>query len=172
MDDWERITQIDPNMLVTLPRIPNVHDIIAEYLESKAKRTTQASQEKLSELFEGLRIYFDAALPVMLLYRQERAQYDELLKQDPEMMPSKVYGVEHLLRLFTKLPSVLGQASMSSVEAAQLQTNLQEFLKHLQRNAGSMFGGGAYSTAVPLAAVAATTATTAAAAAAATSSST
>ena len=104
MDDWERITQIDPNMLVTLPRSPNVHDIIAEYLESKAKRTTQASQEKLSELFEGLRIYFDAALPVMLLYRQERAQYDELLKQDPEMMPSKVYGVEHLLRAADETP--------------------------------------------------------------------
>lgn len=56
-----------------------------------------------------------------------------------------MYGVEHLLRLFTKLPTILGQASMASVEAAQLQTNLAEFLKHLQKNAGSMFSGGAYS---------------------------
>lgn len=36
---------------------------------AKSKRTNQANQQKLSELFEGLRIYFDAALPVMLLYR-------------------------------------------------------------------------------------------------------
>ena len=54
---------------------------------------------------------------------------------------ARVYGVEHLLRLFTKLPVILGQVSMASVEASQLQTNLSDFLKYLQKNAGSMFSG-------------------------------
>lgn len=141
MDDWERVTQIDPHMLVTLPRVPTVQVIISDYLETKAKRANKTNQEKLSELFEGLRIYFDAALPIMLLYRQERAQYNVLKEEDPHMLPSRVYGVEHLLRLFTKLPVILGQVSMASVEASQLQTNLSDFLKYLQKNAGSMFSG-------------------------------
>ena len=55
------------------------------------------------------------------------------------MPVSKIYGAEHLLRLFTKLPHVLGKARLASVESAQLQTNLGEFLKYLQKNHATIF---------------------------------
>lgn len=49
---------------------------------------------------KGLRCYFDKALPVMLLYNNERKQYEEAVSSD--VSPSTVYGAEHLLRLFGK----------------------------------------------------------------------
>jgi len=139
VDDWESISQMDPHMLVTLPRKPTVSDVISEFLEFKAKRTSTAKQQHLTELLEGLRIYFDNSLPVILLYPQERQQFADITKQHPDVPVSKIYGAEHLLRLFTKLPHVLGKARLASVESAQLQTNLGEFLKYLQKNHATIF---------------------------------
>lgn len=47
---------------------------------------------------KGLICYFDKALPVMLLYKGERRQFEELVIDD--VSPSTIYGAEHLLRLF------------------------------------------------------------------------
>lgn len=54
----------------------------------------------VEEILKGLRCYFDNALPVMLLYNNERKQYEETVSGD--VSPSSVYGAEHLLRLFGK----------------------------------------------------------------------
>ena len=126
-------------MLAVLPRTPSVLDLVAQYLDLKAKRSSAAQQLKLSELFDGLSLYFDAALPVTLLYANERAQFDALSAAHSGTRPSKLYGVEHLLRLFTKLPAVLGNAPMASLERSQLQAQLGEFLKHIQKNAATLF---------------------------------
>ena len=84
-------------------------------------------------------LYFDAALPVTLLYAKERAQYLQAVSLHPGVPPSKLYGSEHLLRLFTKLPAVLASAgAAATVEASQLQAQLQEFLKHVQKNSASL----------------------------------
>lgn len=52
---------------------------------------------------KGLCCYFDKALPVMLLYNNERQQYQEACPND--IVPSAIYGAEHLLRLFGMLIS-------------------------------------------------------------------
>jgi len=52
---------------------------------------------------KGLSCYFDKALPVMLLYNNERQQYQEACPND--IVPSAIYGAEHLLRLFGMLVS-------------------------------------------------------------------
>ncbi|CAH8317494.1 unnamed protein product [Eruca vesicaria subsp. sativa] len=44
------------------------------------------------------------ALPVMLLYKKERRQYQEAVVDD--ISPLTVYGAEHLLRLFVKFPEL------------------------------------------------------------------
>lgn len=54
--------------------------------------------DSVEEVLKGLRCYFDKVLPVMLLYKSERQQYDEAVSDD--VSPSTVYGAEHLLRLF------------------------------------------------------------------------
>ena len=53
------------------------------------------------EILNGLRSYFDKALPVMLLYKEERGQYTDNVQEDhTNITPSSIYGAEHLLRLF------------------------------------------------------------------------
>lgn len=58
------------------------------------------SDDLLSEIITGLKSYFDKSLGNILLYRFERQQYTDLKRQNSELVPSDVYGAEHLLRLF------------------------------------------------------------------------
>lgn len=66
-----------------------------------------------AEVAHGLRLYFNKALGNNLLYRFERGQYGEQRKatgeDEPEM--SRVYGAEHLLRLFGKCLNALPKLS-------------------------------------------------------------
>ena len=54
----------------------------------------------------SLRAYFDAALPLCLLYDIERDEYEELITGAEGQRPSDVYGAAHLLRLLVTLPSL------------------------------------------------------------------
>jgi mortality factor 4-like protein 1 len=112
---------------VTLPRTPNVKEIVEEfkaYVESK--KANQASSKPtyvlwsvnprvplislliarrsdavLAEIMNGIVLYFDKALGNNLLYRFERAQYVDIRRKTAEVRPmSEIYGAEHLLRLF------------------------------------------------------------------------
>jgi len=57
--------------------------------------------DSVEEIMKGLCRYFDKALPVMLLYKTERQQYQEACPAN--VFPSAIYGAEHLLRLFGML---------------------------------------------------------------------
>lgn len=65
------------------------------------------------EVLKGIRCYFDKALPVMLLYKKERKQYQEAVTDD--VSPSVIYGGEHLLRLFGMLILSVGAINMHIV---------------------------------------------------------
>ena len=96
----------------------------------------QARNGYLSQVTAGVREYFNVMLSSQLLYRQERHQYEQLVKQvnllcivhsclcpvestlyiynqrrpssqEPGLVPCRVYGAVHLLRLFTKLGEML-----------------------------------------------------------------
>ena len=59
----------------------------------------------VAEILNGLRSYFDRALPMMLLYKKERQQFQEASQPHAQRStsPSTIYGAEHLLRLFGML---------------------------------------------------------------------
>jgi len=46
---------------------------------------------------------------------------------------SDIYGAEHLLRLFVKLPGLLSHTQMDAKETSALTIKLAEFLKWLQK---------------------------------------
>lgn len=51
-----------------------VRHILYDFLESKRRRADDRQIAKYQDLLEGLCLYFDKALPMILLYRQERPQ--------------------------------------------------------------------------------------------------
>ncbi|KAI8031649.1 Protein MRG1 [Camellia lanceoleosa] len=134
VDDWEFITQKDK--LVKLPRSPNVDDILTKYLEYRSKKDGKMT-DSVGEILNGLRCYFDKALPVILLYKKERQQYHEAVADD--VSPSSIYGAEHLLRLFVKLPELMAYVNIEEERLVRLQQKLLDFLKFLQKNQGTFF---------------------------------
>lgn len=47
----------------------------------------------------------------------------------PPILPSDVYGIEHLLRLFVRLPLLLSKAQLPLTHLTLLHTHLREFLE-------------------------------------------
>ncbi|GMN34512.1 hypothetical protein TIFTF001_004728 [Ficus carica] len=134
VDDWEYVNQQDK--LVKLPRSPTVDDIITKYLDYRSKKDSVIT-DSVSEILKGIRCYFDKALPVMLLYKKERKQFHEVVSDD--VSPSTIYGAEHLLRLFVKLPELLAYVNIEEETQTRLQQKLLDFLKFLQKNQGTLF---------------------------------
>ncbi|KAF7141274.1 hypothetical protein RHSIM_Rhsim06G0056800 [Rhododendron simsii] len=125
VDDCEFITHL--GKLVRLPRNPNVDDILKKYLDHRLKKDG-AIADSIEEILNGLRCYFDKALPAMLLYKSERQQYQDATAD--HVPPSTVYGAEHLLRLFVKLPEMLCYANIEEETLKELQQKLLDFLKY------------------------------------------
>ncbi|CAA0397777.1 unnamed protein product [Arabidopsis thaliana] len=138
-DDWEYIAQKDK--VVKLPRSPNVDEILSKYLEFKTKKDGMVT-DSVAEILKGIRSYFDKALPVMLLYKKERRQYQESIVDDTS--PSTVYGAEHLLRLFVKLPDLLSYVNMEEETWSRMQQTLSDFLKFIQKNQSTFLLPSAY----------------------------
>ena len=59
---------------------------------------------------DGLRRYFNRALPLLLLYRNERPQYAKLSRTVENFDPCMWYGLEHLLRLLVKVEYLISAA--------------------------------------------------------------
>ncbi|XP_057491736.1 protein MRG1-like isoform X1 [Actinidia eriantha] len=134
VDDWEFITQKDK--LVKLPRSPTVDNILTKYLAYRSKKDGMMT-DSVGEILNGLRCYFDKALPVILLYKRERQQYHEAVTTN--VSPSSIYGAEHLLRLFVKFPELLAYVNIEEQTLVSLQQQLLDFLKFLQKNQGTFF---------------------------------
>ncbi|CAG7886097.1 unnamed protein product [Brassica rapa] len=129
VDDWENVTQKDK--VVKLPRSPTVDEILSKYLEIKTKKDGMIT-DAVGEILKGIRCYFDKALPMMLLYKRERQQYEEAIVDD--ISPSTVYGAEHLLRLFVKFPELFSYVNMEEETWNRMQQTLLDFLKFIQKN--------------------------------------
>jgi len=141
--DWECVTR--NQKLVELPRAETVNKLLEEYRTSK-KAKGPANETANQEVVDGLRQYFDRSLSKMLLYKFERAQFAELMEKPEfkEKLPADIYGPEHLLRLFVKLPTLLAHTQLSHKEASTLTTKLAEFLKWFQKKGEKMFAAEHY----------------------------
>jgi len=60
----------------------------------------RASDELITEVVRGIKLYFNKTLEDSLLYRSERKQYADIMAKNDSALPSDIYGVEHFLRLF------------------------------------------------------------------------
>ncbi|KAG6618438.1 Chromatin modification-related protein EAF3 [Phytophthora cinnamomi] len=145
VEDWKSVTQA-PHKLVPLPRKPSVAQIVKTYLEFKKSKVHdgEAAEEKeyknIEGIMQGVQSYFDRALSSILLYRMERRQFQELRQKHGEDEPlSQIYGAEHLIRLFVRLPVLLAGSNIAPRELHQIQVRLNDFLKFIQKNSAAWF---------------------------------
>jgi hypothetical protein len=105
VDEWSVVTK-EPRRLLKLPKplTRTVSAVLKDFLESKQKSLRNSPEQFVlyEELFHGLRVQFNKALPSILLYRQERDQYTRICEQFPKLadFPAELYGCEHLLRFY------------------------------------------------------------------------
>lgn len=115
VDDWESITK--EKKIIKLPCNRTVNSILDDYEAeqlSDPENNSLVFQSQLNEYCQGLKLYFNETLPRLLLYRLERLQYDNYLKEHLKetMEVSAVYGSVHLLRLISLLPELISTTTM------------------------------------------------------------
>lgn len=137
VDEWVIITQEKCKRLLKLPckNTSTVSSIVHAFLEEKKLKLDKAQFKWTKDLMLSLLKYFDISLPRILLYRQERAQYDAISKSSSSFSPSTVYGGEHLLRLFVRLPRMLSLIFLPAEDVQNIHTRLSELLKFLHKHA-------------------------------------
>jgi len=138
--DWENITK--NNRIAALPRPSGtVATILSDFVKAKTKTNAETAEQYL-EMCAGIKVYFDRALPFVLLYNQERTQYEAQVASagEKEVVPSDLYGAEHLSRLFVKFPELLAHTQLSTPELGLLQPRLADFLKWFGKFTPKYFG--------------------------------
>ena len=103
--------------------------------EARLKRFHQ----DLVKAADGIAMFFDDALG-NLLYKEEEAQW-KVIATSPEfkgMRYSELYGPEHLLRLFVRLPEIL-EENLPSSEARVIIAKVNDFVRFLHKNHSSFF---------------------------------
>lgn len=129
VDDWEYVTKDKKVCKLPSPTL-TVEQALQEYENAASSQLeSPAQQSQLSEYCLGLRLYFERSLPLLLLYRLERLQYEELLQKEKYINASvlQIYGPIHLLRLISALPDLMASTTMDG-QSCQLIVRQTEHL--------------------------------------------
>jgi MRG len=96
-------------------------------------------QQQIRKFCEGLCLLFDDALPVCLLYQEERPQYESIQDDDDLKLkrPCEIYGSTFLLRLLVRLPILLRAEPSSEMEV--MGPLIADLIVLLQKNRQACF---------------------------------
>ncbi|VDL18040.1 unnamed protein product [Hymenolepis diminuta] len=135
-DDWDLVTK--QSRIVNLPSRKPIKVVIEEYLEySKTKQLPndhtayKITQEFREEFVKGIKTNFNCIAGSQLLYKFERPQYGQLMRNNSGKEMTELYGPVHLLRFLVKLKDIItflknDKTSLGLIEA--LAADLVEFL--------------------------------------------
>uniref|UniRef100_T2M3C3 Mortality factor 4-like protein 1 n=1 Tax=Hydra vulgaris TaxID=6087 RepID=T2M3C3_HYDVU len=140
LDDCDFVTR--QRQLVPLPKPPgfSVKDITEKYLKYKVETTNDLKNySSLVEVCNGLCEYFDVMIGSQLLYKFERTQYSDLLKEYPNKPLSELYGCEHFLRLCIMLGNVLSYSCLDESSMEFVVMHIHDFLDFMMRNSEDFF---------------------------------
>jgi hypothetical protein len=106
------------------------------------KEEKKNKQKRLVKKFcTGLALLFDDALPVCLLYPEERPQYDSfrLDKDWKWKRPCEIYGSTYLLRLLIRLPHLLVAEPKREMDGTYQDVSNHTLVTHLYISHNIMF---------------------------------
>eukprot|EP00762_Andalucia_godoyi_P000142 ANDGO_02330.mRNA.1 Chromatin modification-related protein eaf3 len=107
----------------------SVHAIVnKEYLKDKNAEISQ-TDELVMEACLG---YFDEAFSALLLYDAERSLFDQLAEnKSPNKRYCELVGMNFMLRLFVKLPTLVVHTRMNVEAAAMWRASMEKFARWL-----------------------------------------
>lgn len=127
---------IKSKKLTALPAKPNVATILKDFANHR-KTTGKTKYDKemyLNELMLGMKNYFNAMLGHYLLYKFERLQYQQLLKNEGNDADlTQHYGVIHLVRLGTKIGKLLAESNLEKENLQTIANYFQELMKYIAK---------------------------------------
>jgi mortality factor 4-like protein 1 len=145
----------------TLPAKVSVKQVIQHYQRKRGGRSSnnknedcgdddkvKKQQQQVRKFCDGLALLFDDALPVCLLYPEERPQYESTMMQEDEdededdtaskkKRPCEIYGCEFLLRLMVRLPALLEAEPQSEMDV--MGPLIADLIVLLQKNRQACF---------------------------------
>ena len=97
-------------------------------------------EQEWRDMVDGIAMLFDESLESRLLYREELPQLRTICSMvEFSMTPySELYGCEHLLRLFIRLPEMLAD-NLPDDECRQIMAKVNDFIRFLHKNHTSLF---------------------------------
>ncbi|XP_015912302.1 mortality factor 4-like protein 1 isoform X2 [Parasteatoda tepidariorum] len=134
VDDWDLITR--QKKILHLPSRITVNHIIASYVKEKVsvKGLSQSMESSIVLFANTIRDCFNVALGKMLLWKFERPAYAEMLAEYPESSMCEIYGAIHLLRMFTKVGSLLTGLSSERNALTSLLVQMEDFVRYIAQN--------------------------------------
>jgi mortality factor 4-like protein 1 len=124
-----------------LPPAVTIQQVLQHYQRKRGGADQdKEKQQQVRRFCDGLGKLFQDALPVCLLYPQERPQYEEILQDENFKNKSlaEIYGCEMLLRLLVRLPILL-QAEPKIDSALSMGHFLADLIVLLQKNRQACF---------------------------------
>merc|ERR1719384_2614928 len=101
------------------------------------------------EVCRGLKDYFNSTLGSQLLYKFERVQYSDTLKENTGVPMAQLYGPVHLLRLLTKLGPMLSAADIEQEAMDNLLVHVTDFISYMHKHRETLYQIDDYGTATP-----------------------
>ena len=141
---------IRQKQLVPLPKPmeKSVKGILEEYTTHRLENPVGLKEGVLEEVTKGISEYFNVMLGTQLLYKFERPQYSDLMKEFPGKPMSEIYGSEHLLRLFVKIGNVLSFANFDEKSLDFVINHIYDFLDWMMKRSDDLFSSE-YESATP-----------------------
>jgi len=140
LDDCDFVTR--QKQLVPLPKIETltVKGILGRYKKQREEFPEDIkNQGTISEMCHGIYEYFNVMLGSQLLYKFERMQYSDILKDFPDKTLCEIYGAEHLLRLLVKLGRVMGYSCLDEPSMEFVVVHIHDFLDFLMKHSEDLF---------------------------------
>jgi mortality factor 4-like protein 1 len=101
--------------------------------------TKEDRDQEWRDMADGIAMLFDEALESRLLYREEIPQLRSIynIPEYSQTPYSELYGCEHLLRLFVRLPEMLSD-NLPDEEVRPIVAKVNDFVRFLHKNQGSL----------------------------------
>ncbi|KAI8895206.1 MRG-domain-containing protein [Globomyces pollinis-pini] len=140
VEDWEAITK--NKKLIALPATHTISEILTQFQKHQQQKMmvlNKKMDDSIEEIIQGLKLYFEKAIGNILLYRFERQQYVDLCRKFNDKPLCDIYGVEHLLRLFVQLPTLIAHTNMDQEAINILKDHLCSILDFFLEQQDELF---------------------------------